>query len=473
MADAIRVLALDHFSSQDRDALMKAGGRRFRWRVIPYWRLRDRANAVLPPEVKEGLVEWARPELEPQRRRYAGWLREELGRIFVESPFDVVVLPSDTYYYVRSLPEPAHELGAPIVVVQKETTITETAMTQHAPEVGSYAPFISDRMTVCSQRHRDFWVASGASPDSIDVTGQPRFDVYVDGPTPRWADVGLDEAPRTVLFLDYERDAYLGVTQRGSGWDALRNQTYSVLARSAQQGWRVLVKPHPLQNWDEVEGRVAGTPNLRLATPETDTRMLIRLSDCVVGFQTTALYEAMVAGKPIAYTGWSDTYERTASGLIPFADRPDLLHVVRSPEELSSWLTDPAPPDDATMARRREFVEEMLGPIDGQASARTLGVIEQVVDDWIATRIGSRRRRDLQRRVVPAGIVAATTALVGSVLWATTRAASTIVRWERLRRAAVYRGDCAQQRLVIAVATLTSVSGRRQRTAGLDPRSGL
>jgi hypothetical protein len=448
----IRIVALDHFATQDWDALAAASGDRFRWRVFPYWRLRNGANRIFPAEVQEGLEPYEREELAPQRTEFKSWLRSELARIFIEWPFDVVVLPSDSFYYVRPLPELAHELGAPVVVVQKETTITEETLRVHAPDVQAYAPFVSDRMTVCSERHKRFWVASGADPATIDVTGQPRFDLYTSG-----RETGLpDRQSRSLLFLSYDRTAYLhDAADRAEGWSELHDQTEAVLLEAKRAGWQVLVKLHPQQDWDE-ERRLLD-PRIKIAPRDADTRRLILAADAVVGFQTTALYEAMAAGKPIAYTAWTALYERVASQLIPFEDRPDLLDVIRSPEELAAWLRDPPPPSPDAAARRREFVEEMLGPFDGRACERTLAILETTAAEWEDARARSQRRGDLERRVFPAAMLSTPTSLALAATWTTVEAfarAAPHPRLERVRRGSALRRRVAWERLALAFAAL-------------------
>ena len=472
MGKPVRVLALDHLSVQDREALIRVSGNRFQWRVIPYWRLRNGANRVFPPKVQEGLAPYARPELEPERTRFTDWLRRELGRLYVEWPFDIVVLPSDALYYVRPLPEIAHDVGASVIVVQKETTITDETIRWHAPDVEAHAPFISDWMTVCSERHKRFWVQAGANASLIEVTGQPRFDIYAAPTDVGWSDVGVAAAPRTVLFLSYERDAYLLHEQdRREGWERLRSETEAALSKAAAHGWRVLVKPHPLQDWDEERRRLeASAPGMRieLVLADTDTRRLILLADAVVGFQTTALCEAMVAGKPIAYTAWTPLYERVAAQLIPFENRPDLLDVIRGPDELEAWLREPPSPSAEMLARRGPFVEEMLGPIDGQASERTLAAIERVAGAWNEARRMSARRRSLQRRVIPTAAGAAVVAGARLGTWsAIDRVAAVSAALlpssgrGRARAGACFRSSAARERLRVALAALGHVGVAR------------
>lgn len=398
MPEPVRVLALDHFSGQDREALIAAGGDSFEWRTLPYWRFRNAANSMFPLDVLTGLEAWARPDLEEQRRSYAQWCRDELARLYVDWPYDVVLLPSDAFYYVRAFPEVCHELGVPVFVAQKETTITDYSMRAHAREVRDHAPFISDRMTVCSERHKAFWVAAGSPAHLIDVTGQPRFDVYAE--PHRTSAAG---PRRTVLFLSYEPDAYLPTdAERSIGWRDLRADTQRTLFAASDQGWRVIVKLHPLQDRDaeaaEIDALAGGRSDVVLAPADADTRALIIEADAIVGFQTTALYEAMAARKPIAYTAWGALYSAFQSELIPFEARPDLLDVVRSPQELAAWLHAPPAVDSAAHDRRMAFVEQMLGPIDGGASERTLAVLRATAEDWSAHARASVLRRALDER---------------------------------------------------------------------------
>jgi hypothetical protein len=395
VSEPIRVLALDHFSGQDRNALIAAGGDAFAWRTIPYWRFRNPANKLFPAEVLEGLAAWARSDLEPQRLAFAGWCRRELARLYLEWPFDVMLLPSDTFYYALALPEACHELGVPVFVAQKETTITDHSMAEHAPEVRSYAPFISDRMTVCSERHKQFWISAGSDPELIEVTGQPRFDIYAHPPqrTPG--------KQRTALFLSYEPDAYLlDPADRKIGWRDLRDETERVLLDATKDGWEVVVKLHPMQDRDAeqalLDAKMRGNSRVKLAPPDADTRELILAADAVVGFQTTALYEAMAADKAVAYTAWGSLYERFRSLLIPL-ERDDLLQVVRSADELAAWLRSTPSAQPLLRERRLAFIEEMLGPFDGNASKRTLVAICDEARRWAPRARTSSRRRMLDR----------------------------------------------------------------------------
>lgn len=403
MSDRIRVLALDHFFDQDLRAL--AANPRLEVRRFPYQRLRGPALRIMGGAVATGLDAFARPELEPARREYAAWLASEVRRLYLERAFDVIVLPSDTFFYVRSLPQAAHSLGLPVVVVQKETTISVDTMQTHSAHVGELAPMVADFMTVCSARHKEFWLRTGAHGDRIEVTGQPRFDVYA-SPAPRVA-----RRRRQVLFLTYELDAYVPGAGGGLGlhtWEPLRDGTEQVLLHAARSGLcEVTVKCHPQQNHRaeaaRLSRRAGATWNrgISLADVDADTRELVLAADVVVGFQTTALYEAVASRRPVVYAAWGEAYDRFLSQLIPFDQAPpECLRHADSPEALASLLVAAAAPP---VSRCRAWYEDALGPIDGHATERVVASLDRVVAAWPVTE--ERRDLELRRRRFAAGLL--------------------------------------------------------------------
>jgi hypothetical protein len=408
--DAVRVLALDHYFDQDLSALEAHPGldvRRF-----PYQRLRAPALRMLGSQVARGLHAFNDPALAAARRRYAVWLEGEVRRLYLERAFDVIVLPSDTFFYVRALPAAAHRLGLPVVVVQKETTVSEATMSTFSAELASEAPFISDRMAVCSQRQREFWVRAGASGDRIDVTGQPRFDVYASSA------IRPASARRRVLFLSYALDAYVPGAGRGKGlrtWEPLRDATESVLVECARAGTcDVIVKCHPQQDRREASRHLtglAGAGRVSLADPDADTRGLITGADVVVGFQTTALYEAVAARRAVIYAAWGEAYERRRGGLIPFHDAPrECVRHAESREMLAAMLIDEVIPAAAGCA---SWYEGALGRIDGHATDRVAARLADVASEWPPT--AERRGLEVHRRRYAMGLLARS--VTAEALW--------------------------------------------------------
>jgi hypothetical protein len=385
----MRALALDHFFGQDIAALRAALAPDEHLRTFHYSVLRGEALRVFPPSVAVGLEGMSTPAFAAGRERYATRLQRLMDDEFAAGPFDVVVLPSDLFFYVRDLPAACERLGVPVVVVQKETTLSPATVERLAGSIARHAPFQSTAMTVCSERQRSFWLRAGAPPGRLTVTGQPRFDVYGTPLPVRPA----GRAPR-VLFFSYLLHAYhpsgASGTRGAPAWERLHRQTEEGLRALAREGWDVVVKPHPQQDF------IPADSGLHVAPAGADARELIRDADVVVGFQTTALIESLAAGRPVVYTGWDPEARRLASDLIPFHEWGDVLAVVGRADDLPDVVRRARAADAGRSERARAIVEEYLGPIDAGAARRALDVVRRYADAAAAHRspaVESRREQ--------------------------------------------------------------------------------
>jgi hypothetical protein len=454
----LRVLAMDHFFDQDLRALEADPSldvRRF-----PYQRLRSRAVRLMGRDVARGLHPYNNPALGGARGRYAAWLAREVRRLYLERAFDVIVLPSDTFFYVRTLPAAAHRLGLPVVVVQKETTISQATMEVFSLEVKAEAPFASDLMTVCSERQKAFWVRAGTPAEQIEVTGQPRFDIYAS------RRVSIASPRRRVLFLTYALDAYVPGAGRGKGlrtWASLRDATERTLVDLVRAGTcDVVVKCHPQQDHRAEVERLSAAAGanlgrgLTVADQDADTRALIIAADVVVGFQTTALYEAVAARRSVVYAAWGDEYERHREGLIPFDQAPrGCVRHADAPEVLAAMLTDELAPATGCAP----WYEEALGVVDGNATARVAARLKTVAAAWPPT--DERRALDRRRRQFAVGLLARSVAR--EAFWTIAIPAARVTGEQR--RVAIRRQRASEGR-VIAAASL------RRSARGIEDRPG-
>lgn len=380
----MRILFLEHFSRQDLDSLVSEIRRRrdgWRWRELPWQALRLQALKNLPDPDQLAFEDYSRPELQPHWAAHARHLETVFEELYSRWQFDAFVAPSDIFYYVRGAAAACERLGIPFVVVQKETTVSPGTMAKETVMLRDHVPFLAHHMTVCSDRHRDYWLATGADPARISVTGQPRFDAYFAPQPPR-------EGRRRLLFLSYHLYAYAeAVTGELDIWRNLHTQTEAGLWELARRGWEIVIKPHPQQpNWPaEVRRMRAGlgrsARHVRFARLTADTRDLILEADAVVGFQSTALLEAMIAGKPVVYTGWDPRLPELEGQLIPFHTYGDVIEIVENPDQLVATVEGAPRYERGTEEwdRRAEIFVEELGPVDGRSSARVLDRIEAEV----------------------------------------------------------------------------------------------
>jgi hypothetical protein len=197
----------------------------------------------------------------------------------------------------------------------------------------------------------------------------------------------------------------------------LRDATETALVELAREGrCEVVVKCHPQQDRSEVAQTLAGLAGnvwnrgVSLASQDADTRDLIIAADVVVGFQTTALYEAVAARRRVIYAAWGDAFERYRGELIRFdAAPPECIRHAGSREMLVAMLHD-APPAASGCA---SWYETALGSVDGHATDRVAERLASVAAASSPTE--QRRGLDRGRRRYAVGLLARS--LAAEAVW--------------------------------------------------------
>ena len=137
--------------------------------------------------------------------------------------------------------------------------------------------------------------------DRIEVTGQPRFDIYAS--TPGRADrrrAGACSFSRTRSTRTFPEPAGARDCAPGSHCATrprLRSSSRCApgRARSSSSAIRSRIGAPRRRAWRAVAGAAWRPRRDALPAEDADTRELILAADVVVGFQTTALYEAVAA----------------------------------------------------------------------------------------------------------------------------------------------------------------------------------
>ena len=428
----MRLLCIDHFFEQDIAALRAQRGGHECWSV-GYEPFLGVARAIFPAEVATGIDAFFRPQHAAAREAYAQVAAAMLDRLYLTYRFDCVCAPSDTFFWIRAVIERCQALGIPFTVLQKEATIPPGWLDGPAREWGLISPFIADHMMVSSEHHAQFWVNAATPPEKIDVTGQPRFDIYAR--PERWrslADQGIAVPARpTVLFLTYDVNAYLPIIDRTglAPWQQLRDETERVLLELAAAGEvHVLIKGHPQPAEDQTQhlAELGRAPGVTIVDPQADVRYVITAVDAVVGFQTTALLESLSAGRPTIYTWWSEATQRYAADLIPFHLEGHALDVVGSPDALRDAIRAATAAGETPSARReagRELVTRYIGQVDGNAATRCWHAMETLVCGACLRPEGVRLRQQALRR----RSANRTAAVASGAVWAAAQVALPVV----------------------------------------------
>ena len=195
-------------------------------------------------------------------------------------------------------------------------------------------------------------------------------------------------AGRALLLLP--DDAYHPAEGPGArcGWTSIAGPSSASGSWPGRAG-AVLVKPHPQQNFRSERTRIGKEVgelldrDVFLVRADEDARRLIVTSDVVVGFQSTALLEGMLVGRPVVYTGWDIESSRLAAELIPF---PEWAEVISSSRSRRHWRRRSKPRSSRTRhlrsgpaARNRDRVSGALRRSGIEANARRDPSVRRIV----------------------------------------------------------------------------------------------
>lgn len=387
-----KILVVNHHFDQDIEAIAKGCGDRYSLFVVDcipffnqallYFKTNQERDGIIP---YSDLPRW----ITQGYREVARELFKDLYAIFA---FEAIVMPSDSFWWIREFLDVIKEKGIPRIVLDKEGIITPYYYEMHSQQIRERYPFMSDHLLVWSERQKNYWIKAGAPSGCIQILGQPRSDFFFK--RERWLTrkaLGLDEGRRVILFFTFDVDAYIHIwspeeiRRESLSWLPLRNDINNVLIEFAtrHKDIDIVVKVHPQQSDISHIRKIffdAGLQNIKTIEGADVSNHLIVNADLVVGFQTTALIEAMLTDKPVVYTGWSLTEQKLRDALIPFhscrglaiADSKECLVDI-----LSAWAAGGSVGGD--LAHRKELTDYYLNA-DGNVCDRLAGTFANILN---------------------------------------------------------------------------------------------
>lgn len=385
-----KILIINHHFDQDIDALTNGCSNYCQFFVVDCMPFFNQALLFFKTdEERDGIIPYDKlpRAIVTGYRKLCAKLFADLHGVF---PFEMIIMPSDSFWWVREFLEVARDHGVTRVVLDKEGTISPYSFEKHSAQIREKFPFMSDNLLVWSERQKQFWIKSGAPEECIKIVGQPRSDFFFQ--KNRWLSreaLKLNEFRKHVLYFTFDIDAYINVfpaeeiEREGYSWLPLRNEINDVLLDFAKQHDDVCItiKVHPQQAdigfmRDFVEG--LNLPNIRLAEGAAISNQLIVNSDLIIGFQTTALIESMLIHTPIFYTGWGQTEQKVRNHLIPFHESSGIEKIGSKADlmcKLEMWIKGDSVGGE--LSERKAFTDIWLNA-DGNVSSRIAEILKMV-----------------------------------------------------------------------------------------------
>lgn len=390
------VFIVDHNFIQDINALEKqASIHGVKLTRLPYLIFYLLADVFFPENIRD--KSYVTDQMAAPRSNYNKIVRVIFSLWRPEKKISCFLTPSDSFFWIREVIIILRERGIPCVVIDKEGTISPHSMEHHSRQIAECYPFISDYIIVWSERQKEFWQRTGVSEDKIQVAGQPRSDFFFDRSAwlPR-AKLPCGDKP-LVLFFTFETDAY-APTPGDHIWRDLRHDLHTSLISLAKNYPDIsfVVKTHPQQADRmavEDEFTTAGIGNIAVLHGPELARHLIVHADVVIGFQTTALIEAMLVGKRVIYTEWSSEVCANRRHLIPFHEAKG-IDIVHSRLEFDAVMDSLLRQRAFSVSReeltaRKPFVDIYIPNADGNVSCRVMRQVRRIIDNRSGTNVPS------------------------------------------------------------------------------------
>lgn len=380
----LRILVINHFFDGEIEAL----GRCLKGRddvtmlPIPPETFFSRAMTWFPESVHWAQLEYDAPELEPVRKRYREYCRKLLREISARFPFDCLLTPSDSFYWLREFIHVCQESNIPVIVADKEGTISPRSFAVEPLRIRRMFPPIADYFFVWSERQQSFWLKAGVDPSRICVVGSMRTDVFVQQ---------ISRQPSSILFFDFDTDAYINnmdweaLQWKGErNWNYLRDAVHRVLLRAARQNphLTVKVKCHPQQLDTRFPIALLSQPNVKIIRgAPSGLPAMIADAIAVVGFQTTALLEAALKRKPVFYTAWGDLFELVLPEILPWSEPGFGLTWIQSEAQLEEALGEVLRQYSEPLQYSADYsrLSEYFHQADGKVTERLLCELTRIV----------------------------------------------------------------------------------------------
>jgi len=388
----LRILALNPDRFRGDLEVLAASGQfrifrapfRFQTRLLGYF---------YPPGVRASIAHQNRDGREA-RDAFRLFLRPFLRQLYSAMRIDCVI-GAGHYHQDVDWGAVSNEIGVPYIVIHRENLNASEAMREEVVRKGkSLGEFSGAHLFVHVESVRDTWIESGfVSPDKISALGALRMDAFVrriGGKTRPTAEC------RRVTFFSFAPGASLLHLNIGP-WPSDPDAGFVKFFRNSHIAFGEFAREHPDldfvikpkwgNHWiSEIEMvlRQAGIPpdlsNLTIDAT-LDVHELILSSDVVLGFGSTALIEAAVAGKQVIIPFFDEPCEEQYADSVLLRDEFHLFDVARSPAEMKSLILQNLVAEVAPDLReaRWDLFERYVSFADGTATEKYVDALTKLI----------------------------------------------------------------------------------------------
>lgn len=370
-------MSIERFD-RDIEALMRFGSR-ITWASFP-GDINVAVQKLWMPRIMQSQMKYTlHGEQDYARRAWAQSLEFFLAflrKLIAERNLKAVITGNTNYWEEEALRVACKRLKIPCIALSREYSISELWQNYSVDTYrGMNFKFKGDIIAAAGRFAVDYYVKGGVvEPERVRLAGHPRTDLYTHGDT-------ADGEKRKVTMLSYGDPfhyAHLNMLEAIIVFSWLsRQEKYKHLE------FVVKCKDQQDLKWFKKYTR-ALEHNYRVDVSR-DTYKIIKTSRIVIGYGSTAVWEALLTGAQIVVPHWYDTVLKQFSHGIHPSD-PDFAKEVyfpRSAEEFRQTMEKLLEADEMPVdrdLRKRLFRKAYFLPEDGKTCSESF---EQLILDRI------------------------------------------------------------------------------------------
>ncbi len=367
-------------------------------------------SVFLPPEIDDNNYVNETPAVVAGRAAYRAFMTRTWALLARRRRIDAVLTGNFAYYAEREVQAVLQARGTPFIALHKENLKSEG---RGAFFIDIYrnrrGPFAGRRILVYNAIERQVQTAAGiASAEAVTITGMPRLDrmhawrrgVAAAPAAPAAPAAEPPRRPRALFFSFTEKTGLpylprkdmagvagnveaLGDSRDDLAWHGLTRLFHDAavaLARSAPDIDVVIKSKADPRSRGVLQDYAAGPggmpANLSIISGG-DPMTLITESDAVTGFISTALFEALAAGKPVVAPRFAEAADPAmADYLIDMADAVDYADTPEAlVEAMAAHARARAAPREELTAATSAVLVRWAGNADGQAGSRAADAV--------------------------------------------------------------------------------------------------
>jgi hypothetical protein len=343
----------------------------------------EQKNIVHSSYKENGLTYHIDPRYSEGKKRVYNYILKMFPTLHKKLKFDAVMSGNYVYIDQQEFIKICEKNDIPGIIMNKEGISGKNI----DPNVASWCDwgcrFIGSKMLFMNEPYMRYEIKhlKGLDKRKASLVGLPRFDFYVNTP--------VKEVNNIVLFAFLISDYFVqGVTEKEMTilemitnefhkyfiTFAIKHPEYNLVIKTKPAN-RYLKQPKDIINKYFKEFKI---DNLTI-TNDAKVESLIINASVILGYNTTALIEGIMANKIIVSPDFSAATGSNNRGL--FKDYSDLLNYVNTYDEMENIILNYNDFAYSDFNRKKQFFEPLLYKNDGKASQRAeRDIIKTIVE---------------------------------------------------------------------------------------------